>query len=171
MNAIRQIFTVILGFGLVVSLLYGYFIIVSVTIFPLLLGLFLIYKGVVYLGSQVWGYLDAGIWENQSATDLIKNLQLFGELSVWAESPQSLVGIHKLLNFINGGLACILVGVGLISLTVYIVEFSDRRESNSSGNKFMASPQSPTLSERVKNHPVTVYMGVAAMIITILSVF
>lgn len=63
------------------------------------------------LGLQIWHYLQYGIW---LPLDVITVGVEFGVIGIdWASSPQSWIGVHTILVFLNAGFVTLMVSVAV----------------------------------------------------------
>ena len=74
----------------------------------LLMGGLLVVAGLGLLGWQCLGWLQTGAWEPHSALQILYDIS-FIKMG-WYNSPSSWVGIHKMLDWFNGGVAVMLFG-------------------------------------------------------------
>ena len=125
-----------------------------------------ILNGVVDITSQVWGYLDSGKWEEWSAIDLLIKRNF--PFSHWARKPNNLLGVHKILSSMNGGVASILIGFCFISTAFLLAAFPMRKEIRESIKKERLFNN---LTDSIKNHPVVILLGIIASLLAIVGLF
>ena len=90
----------------------------------------LIFLGIVLLGllgsifmlGQAFEFLSTGTWTPYSAVDLFGGLaeaQNIRELRNWSETPENLIGLHKILSFLNGRFTLFLLSYVFIIAFLY----------------------------------------------------